>query len=62
MIISGWRRGFYYFGHKYSRDHMEPIHGPTTDLWTLGDGIIQKKNMLVSGWNVNGYRSIIKKG
>lgn len=41
---------------------MEPIHGPTTDLWTLGDGIIQKKNMLVSGWNVNGYRSIIKKG
>jgi hypothetical protein len=45
------------FGARNSR----PAHPPTTDLWTTGDGVIGKKNILVSGWNVNGYRSVVKK-
>ena len=40
---------------------LSHAHPPTVDLWLLGDGKIDKKEVLVSGWNVNGIRAILKK-
>ncbi len=39
-----------------------PAHPPTAHLWSIGDGHIARKKLLVSGWNVNGYRSVLRKG
>jgi hypothetical protein len=42
--------------------NAEPLHLPTVDQWPIGNGIFSKKQISISGWNVNGFRSIMKKG
>ncbi len=37
------------------------LHPPTVDLWQYGTGQTPKK-LKIATWNVNGLRSIIKKG
>lgn len=39
----------------------KPLHPPTTDRWVYGNGLTPD-NLTISLWNVNGLRSIIKKG
>jgi hypothetical protein len=38
-----------------------PRHLPTTDRWQICEGKIPSKELRISGWNVNGIRSVIKK-
>ena len=38
-----------------------PLHPPTTHLWLTGSGHIDQDEILVSGWNVNGIRAIMRK-
>jgi len=37
------------------------MHPPTTHLCKLGIGKIEKNKILVTGWNVNGFRSVKSK-
>lgn len=49
-------------GYKYMRNEkITSSHPQTAHLWKLGDGKIPKKNIKVSGWNINGVRAAIRK-
>ena len=39
----------------------KPLHGPSTEMWEYGVGQMPS-HFKVAFWNVNGIRSIIKKG
>ena len=63
MINKLLRHGSFTFAKKRVTDIDNAVarHLPTTNLWATGDGILPKREMLVSGWNVNGIRSVLKK-
>ena len=63
MINKLLRYGPFTFAKKRVTDidNVVARHLPTTDLWATGYGILPKREMLVSGWNVNGIRSVMKK-
>lgn len=39
----------------------EARHGSTAYLWETGSGELPERELLVSGWNVNGIRAVIRK-
>jgi hypothetical protein len=47
---------------KISDKGVMPRHTPTTDLWPTGTGVLPNSTIRVSGWNINGFRSIANKG
>jgi len=51
-----------YAAKKMIQDGTQiPLHLPTFDRWSLGDGKIPSREIRISGWNVNGIRSVIRK-
>lgn len=46
---------------KMANYASKPLHPPTTDRWVYGSGRTPH-HLKISLWNVNGLRSVIKKG
>lgn len=50
-----------YLSSKMAQPGSVALHPPTTGMWKLGDGVLPKECKLI-GWNVNGLRSVLRKG
>jgi hypothetical protein len=53
---------YYFAAQKKANYASVPLHKSSHALWEVGDGIIPNKTIKISAWNVNGFRSIAKKG
>lgn len=50
-----------YHASKMANYASEPRHQSTSSLWNYADGKTPSE-LKISSWNVNGFRSVIRKG
>lgn len=51
----------FFFSSKMANYASIPLHTSTESMWEYGDGRTPQ-NIKITAWNVNGIRSVLKKG